>query len=598
LSRLAVVAFVALVLSTFAAFFVAQRLKATPTVIGEFKRTPLFSPNSDGRLDRATVRFEVRERDDVTVTVVTPDGDPVRELLDGVDARPYREIKAKWDGRDEGGRRVGDGVYRYRITLPRQGRNVVMPQSVRLDATPPRPRVLSMGPSRRPGPELLPIPGGAALTAVLHAPGSDKRVLLFKMAPGRPRLVRADPLADSARSWDWDGRSEDDRPVSPGTYLVAIETRDRAGNIGVSPALGPDGLPATNYGARLPGRGGIIVRYLGLQPPSESVDTGALLTLLPDARSRRFAWRVRRVGSPAVIARGVKTRPPLRLRAPGRESGVYLLEANTVTRSVRVPFAVQGRRRRSVLVVLPFITWQGRNAVDDDGDGLPNRLDAGLGVRIGRMLTGDGLPAGFARREAPLLAWLDRTGRRYDVTTDVALARGVGPRVEGHRGVILPSDTRWLPRRVAQRLRRFVRRGGTLLSLGTDSLRRQVELSPGGRLVDPTPPASSDLFGASPAPVQRLEQPIDLTVASDDIGLFEGTGGLFGGWREVEPVAAARSAVASAVTPGGRPVLLATRDGRGVVLRYGLPELPTRLTLDETEPVTALMARTWTLLSR
>ncbi len=591
-------AFAALVLSTFAAFFVAQRLKATPTVIGEFRRTPLFSPNSDGRLDGAIVRFEVRERDDVTVTVVTPAGDPVRELLDGVSARPYREIKAKWDGRDEAGRRVRDGVYRYRITLPRQGRNVVMPQSVALDVTPPRPRVLSMGPSRRLGPELLPIPGGGSATALLHAPGRQKRVLLFKMAPGRPRLVRADPLLDSARSWDWDGRSADDRPVSPGTYLAAIETRDRAGNVGVSPALGRNGLPATSYGARLAGRGGITVRYLGVAPPPEPVRTRTLLTVFPDARSRRFAWRVRRVGSPDVIARGIKTRPPLRLRAPGRESGMYLLEANTATRAVRVPFAVQGERRRPVLVVLGFMTWQGRNRVDDDGDGLPNRLDGGLGVQIGRMLTSDGLPAGFARREAPLLAWLDRTGRRYDITTDVALARGVGPRLEGHRGVILPSDTRWLPRRLAQRLRRFVRRGGTLLSLGTDSLRRQAELSPRGRLVDPTPPASRDLFGARLDPLARLEAPIDLTVASDDIGLFEGTGGLFGGWREVEPLAPERPAAASAVTPGGRPVILATRDGRGVVLRYGLPELPTRLTLDPTEPVTALMARTWTLLSR
>jgi hypothetical protein len=34
------------------------------------------------------------------------------------------------------------------------------------------------------------------------------------------------------------------------------------------------------------------------------------------------------------------------------------------------------------------------------------------------------------------------------------------------------------------------------------------------------------------------------------------------------------------------------------VLRYGLPELPVRLTRDESDPTTALMARTWTLLSR
>jgi hypothetical protein len=34
------------------------------------------------------------------------------------------------------------------------------------------------------------------------------------------------------------------------------------------------------------------------------------------------------------------------------------------------------------------------------------------------------------------------------------------------------------------------------------------------------------------------------------------------------------------------------------VLRFALPELPVRLTTDETARTTALMARTWTLLSR
>jgi len=54
----------------------------------------------------------------------------------------------------------------------------------------------------------------------------------------------------------------------------------------------------------------------------------------------------------------------------------------------------------------------------------------------------------------------------------------------------------------------------------------------------------------------------------------------------------------SAVTEAGRAPITAVRFGKGLVLRYGLPELPTTLTQDETDPNTALMARTWTLLSR
>jgi hypothetical protein len=268
---------------------------------------------------------------------------------------------------------------------------------------------------------------------------------------------------------------------------------------------------------------------------------------------------------------------------------------------VTVPFAVQGAEKRPVLVVLPTMTWQGRNPVDDDGDGLPNLLDTGLPVRLGRVLAGDGLPVGFAQRDAPLLAWLARSGRRFDVTTDVALAAGSGPKLSDHKGVLLTADTRWLPRGLQRRLRTFVRGGGTVASLGLDSLRRGVRVTARGRLIDPTPPAPTDLFGARLGPLTRAPAPVTLTEATDRIELFAGTDGQFPGWDVLEPLAGigpqARLA-SSAVTEAGRAPITAVRFGKGLVLRYGLPELPTKLTQDETDPTTALMARTWTLLSR
>ena len=607
MSRVTGAAFALLVVATFAAFFVAQRLKASPAVVGEFRRTPFFSPNSDGRFDRATVRFEIRKRDRVTLAVVDADGDEVRELMASRTVLPYREVRAKWDGRDDDGARVQDGTYRYRITLPDQGRNVVMPEAVRLDTTAPRPRVTAIGPvqDKAPRPELLPAPGGGEAVVHVDAPGRKKRILLFKTSPRPMRLVGDPiPLPDDATEWRWPGRTETGRPVSPGTYLVAIQARDQAGNIGTSPPLDRHGLPATTYGSALPGRGGISVRYLAVQPPVRPVRAGRPVAFGVDARRERWRWSVRRVGSNQVVRRSAEGRTRggvFRLTAPGRESGVYLLEVRTRARRVTVPFAVQGAERRPVLVVLPAMTWQGRNPIDDDGDGLPNVLDRGLPARLGRVLAGDGLPAGFPQRDAPLLAWLARTGRRFDVTTDVALAARAGPRIEGHAGVILPSDARWLPTAVQQRLRRFVRGGGTLLSLGVDSLRRSVRVSPRGRLLDPTPAAPTDLFGGRLGLLQRPPAPVALTEASDRIELFAGTNGEFPGWRLLEPLAGLSRQgrlVASALTEGDRASITAERFGRGLVLRYGLPELAGRLTLDETDSQTALMARTWTLLSR
>jgi hypothetical protein len=270
-----------------------------------------------------------------------------------------------------------------------------------------------------------------------------------------------------------------------------------------------------------------------------------------------------------------------------------------------VPVAVQARtaragtadKPRGVLVVLPMITWQGRNPVDDDGDGLPNVLDRRVSARLGRVLVRDGLPEGFATHEAPVLAFLDGTGRRYDLTTDVALAAGRGPKLEGHRGVLLPGDTRWVTPTLGADLRRFVRRGGTLVSLGTDALRRRVRITPSGRLAQATGPRRADLFGARLRPVVRKR--VDLTIFSDDISLFAGGVGLFTGFDSYEETAAVgdeADSVASAVTPAGRPVIVAARFGKGLVIRTGLPGFPTRLTPDPA--AAGLMERTWTLLSR
>jgi hypothetical protein len=299
------------------------------------------------------------------------------------------------------------------------------------------------------------------------------------------------------------------------------------------------------------------------------------------------------------------------VHAPRGESGVYLLSVRTRRHQVRVPFAVQSSGShagtaaapRGVLVVLPVVTWQGRNAVDDDGDGLANRLGAGLGVRLVRVLAGDGLPARFATTEAPVLAFLDRTRRRYDVTTDAALAAGHGPKLAGHKGVLLPGDARWLPPALGRRLRRFVRGGGTVASLGTDALRRQVQVTPRGRIVAPTAAASTDLFGERLRPVVR--EPVDLTILQDDIQLFAGTGGLFRGlaaYEETVDVGNQATLVAGAVTPpaqaepAGRLVVVAARFGRGLVIRPGLPDFATRL--GTSSKLATLMERTWTLLSR
>ena len=591
------VAFGLLVLATFAAFFVAQRIKQSPPKIQSLQGETFFSPNEDGRLDRMVFSFRLDEADEVDVTMVSSGGDEVRKLRTRLTVPAYRQVETiRWDGRDENGRRVPDGVYRPRITLRRQGRSVVAPKAFRLDTKPPRPRVAYVGPDPEPVAELLPRPDGRPATIGLADTGKRTRVIIVRTAPRPMRKIVGIGVRDEAKKVRWNGRVQG-RRVASGSYVAVVETRDAAGNIGTSVPVDERGFPRLEQGKRrLPGRGGISVRYLGVQPPVDPVRVRGIAEFFVDARRARYRWSLRRVGGP-VVKRGQGTRPRLRITMPRGVSGAYVLRVTTATRQTQVPVAVLGARRRRALVVLPTITWQGRNAVDDDGDGLPNLLDLGVGARLGRVLVRDGLPRGFATHEAPVLGFLDRTGRRYDLTTDVALAAGRGPRLEDHNGVLLPGDTRWLPRELGVRLKRFVRRGGVVASLGTDSLRRTVRLTRRGRAVDPTPPAPTDLFGARLRPVERGRT--ELTNFSDDIALFAGDEGRFTGIEAFEETAAVgdqADAVATAVTPAGRPVIVAARFGRGLVIRTGLPGFATRLTPDPAS--SELLARTWTLLSR
>jgi hypothetical protein len=623
--RTPIVVFGVLVAATFAAFFVAQRLKNAPSVVQQFAAYYVFSPNGDGRLDRARVTFKVKKADDVTVEMLDADGDPVKTLLDDQHLEAYTPIDPalRWDGTDDDGKVVPDGRYRVQITLRHLGRSVIPQRSILKDTTPPKPKVTSIGPEKVYGPELLPGPeGGKAEVHFGPALGTHALIHVFQTGPYSPgtdgvrplpRVVRADRLRAGQTQWDWDGTDGDGRRVSPGTYVVVPEWRDAAGNIGTGVPLDHKGQPILTHG-RLPGRGGVTVRYLGAQVPVTPAKARDRVEIQVDARQQRYSWNVRRVGDPAIRAHSSKpkTKTKVVFSAPGGKSGVYVLTANTASRSTRVVFPVQARqpiagtraKPRGVLVVLPYVTWQGRNAADDDGDGAPNTLDLGVPVRPVRIMAGDGLPSGFTGQEGQLLRWLDRNGKRYDITTDLALALKRGPQLAGHHGVLIPGDARWLPTNVRVALRAFVKAGGTVVSTGTDSLRRSVSLDAKARLADPSPAKPTDLFGARLAPVVHKATNLELFTQDPKIDLFQGADGLFpniDAWEATDRVGDEADLLSNAVTSvkyGSKTVIVAARFGKGLVIRPGFPSFAHRVATNADPATSALMARMWTLLSR
>jgi hypothetical protein len=602
-----------LVAATVAAFFVTQRLKHSPTVVQNLQGYLLFSPGSSYGHTTVKFSFRIKRADDVTVTIVAPNGDDERTLARDHHLGAYTQWALRWDGRTDSGAQAPDGSYQIRVRLRDQGRSALLGRTITLDSAPPRPLITAIAPAAAPpgstaaaGPAILPLPAGGPLR-IDFTPDDGTRpgLAVYRTDVAPARLVTGLPVAPGATSVTWDGTVRG-RSVGPGTYLVAIRDVDAAGNVGATPAGAGDRLhpgvtppalaPAPAPGELVPGRAGITVRYLGVQPPVASVDQAAPLVFGVDARRAGYAWSVTRVGATRPREHGTGARALLRLPPPGGVSGVYELAVATRRRRTAVPFVVQGPGAQPVLVVLPAITWLGQDPVDDDGDGLPNTLDGGDPVRTDRVFAGAGLPAGFPDRIAPVLVFLDREGFRYDVTTDLALAGGRGPGLAGHVGVLLAGDERWLPAGVAARLRAFVRGGGKLASLGVDSLRRTVRLD-GGVLRDASGPAATDAFGARIYGVGPATRPI--TDYLDRIGLFGGGAGQFAGYTSVEAtqsVGPQAELVASAVTPDGRPVIAAVRIGRGLDIRTGLPQLGARLAGDPT--TAALMKRIWALLSR
>jgi hypothetical protein len=627
MTRMARIAFALLVLATLAAFVVTQKLKSSPPLVVRPHVYSVFSPAPDARVRRARISFWIVNSDDVIVSIVDPEGDILRRLVDGRHLPARRRMVLSWDGREDDGTVAPDGSYRVRVALIHQGRTIDLAQPIRLDARPPRPLVADVSPHAGDGPAFLPQHGVRAVTIHLSGTeGRSARVLIYRTDLARPRRVGQLPVPFGARTIAWNGTLRG-VPAPPGTYLMGLLVADRPGNVGTFPRV-PPGTRGWTPGP-VPGHAGVTVRRLAAAPPLAPVDAGKIAVVYVDARGRPYEWALRRLGDAAVVAHGADRGARLRVRVPHGQSGLYELTIATLPPGARparrghraaragtgerfrttVPIVARTTKPRSVLVVLPALTWQGRNPVDDDGDGIPNTLDSSPPARrasavLARPLA-HGLPADVAA-EGALLRFLDANLMRYDLTTDVALASGAdtdGPPLGSHRGVVLAGDFRWITPQLRDSLRRYVRDGGRVWSLGTDALRRTVRLG-GGVLRAPSAPQPTDALGGRPQqPLARASagKPATITTYQEGrLGLFEGTSGAFTGYDAYETLAGVMPGArldAAAGPQAGVPVIAAWTLGDGFAIHTGLPQLADRARSGDLDAA-ALIRQIWTLLGR
>lgn len=145
--------FALLVVACFAAFFITQRLKHTPTAVQDFKLTPRFSPTPAGHLKQEQISFKLAEAGTATVTIIDSDGNLMATLVRARHVPRYKQFSLRWDGRrggaagfttirTESGRAIivprnhgalaPPGEYRVRVSLRGRSQPVLSPRSFTL----------------------------------------------------------------------------------------------------------------------------------------------------------------------------------------------------------------------------------------------------------------------------------------------------------------------------------------------------------------------------------------------------------------------------------------------------------------------------------
>ena len=591
--RAAIALFALFVVATGGAFFATQRLKRSTPIVTRVFFHQYLGPECGCRKGRVTLRFDLPKAQHVTVSVVNSQGEEVRTFADdqflGKGTHPF-----VWNGRNDAGVIVPDGNYRLRVGLRAEGRSVTAPRVLHVDTRPPRPKIIAVTP-----PTLVPGSAGKRGRVRIRFRGpSNPPPLVQVWRTDGPKPVRVASIRGrrGRSTATWDGMVAG-KPAPEGSYLFSVTVQDKAGNRGSAPAVLP---PVRAYSAP---RSGVAVSYFTLQGPVVPVRPGSIARFTTGPLPRPVRWRLALYGRGGALRSGIAHGTRIALRIPrNADADIYSLRADTADgRSATWPLVVGNSGGAApVLVVLPFMTWQGQNAVESSRDGWPDTLDAGDAVPLARGFLNGRPPQSIATDIVPALAFLGHIRANYDLTTDVALAAGKTPGIAGHNGVLFAGSERWLTPKLTLQLRRFVAGGGTVASFGEDALRRGVDLQK-GMLLDPTARRRADIFGERATTFTSPEAP--LVLSQDKLGLFTGSDGFIGSFTRFErsdgldPKAALLTAGDRATPSGGeKPAFVAYTYGKGVVIRTGTDQWAGQLT--SSPEAAAATRRMWTLLSR
>jgi hypothetical protein len=246
-----------------AAFAVTERLKLERSPILHTRVDKVVSPASGNRARRARIWFRLRTADSLSLAIVNSKDEVVRALISsrhlGAGMKHFR-----WNGRDDSGAFVRDGMYRPRIHLAKQHRTILLPNSIAVDTKAPRITLTRTNLT-------LVSPDGDArhdYLKVSYRTSEPARAVLY--ANGH-EVVKVKSFDSSSLQW---GR-RNGMPARARTYRLRLWAIDHASN------LGP---PSRVFTVR--------VRYIELGRHVIRVRAGGRIVVRVSTDAHFYTWRI------------------------------------------------------------------------------------------------------------------------------------------------------------------------------------------------------------------------------------------------------------------------------------------------------------------
>jgi len=275
---------------TAAAFAVTENLKLEKSPISRTSVDKVVAPDSLSH-KTASIQFELRKPGRLTVEIVNGSGAVVRTLARSRPASRGAQL-FNWNGRADSGEVVPDGTYRPRVHLSAEHRTILLPNPIRMDATPPVIALLSVRPR-----VLAPFARRQNFVRIHYKTNEYAQALLY--VDGEPKTHVRRFLRDGRFNWG----PKAAQYLSPGPHRIRLRSIDGATN------LGPPSRALT-----------IVVRGVEVRPQLVRVKAG-----------RRFGFRVLDAQRYAVHFGSLHQQrrgPLLILRAP-KQPGHYVLRVAT-----------------------------------------------------------------------------------------------------------------------------------------------------------------------------------------------------------------------------------------------------------------------------